>query len=242
MNASNNATAVPVTAPQRTSLEAVAPAVAGFGLIAISALAFAPAVVATPADKITLLFLAVVGLICFWTPLLNIFERQPSAAAFALTAAMFVVYSLARTAGPKDGWALQFKAIPEDKFVISYAARIVVLCAIVAAPTWWRNLNGWIKALLTGALVLALLSAFSFIFLSRSYKVGVVEELDPTALPHMGMQLVEYTALALLCTTITAHPVARRVALRLLPFLLAALWARHYFAAAPPEPVEEEAQ
>jgi hypothetical protein len=227
------ATAIP--APRRTSREAVETAIAGLGLLAIAILALLPGVTATPADKLTLLFLAVVAFVCFWTPLIRVFEEQPGAANFALTAGMFVVYSLARNAGPKDGWALRFAMLPDDTFPVSYAAEIAVLCAFVTLPTWWRSMNGWIRSLLVAGVVLALLATLSFVFLGGKYVVGATEELDPTPLPTFGMQLIEYTAVALLCTAVTANPVTRRVALRILPFALLALWARHEFMAAPPK-------
>jgi len=245
MNLSDNATALPAVTPRRLERGAIAAATGAFGLLAIAALAFFPAVTATPADKVTLLFLTVVAFICFWTPLLRRFETHPAAATFALTAAMFMVYSLARTAGPDTGWLLKFPILPEDKFTVSYAARIVILCAIVTLPFgwrpfWWRDLHGWTQSLLLGAVLLAVMATFIFRFLSGAYVVGVTEQLDPTPLVHLGMQLVEYSAVALLCNAVTNHPVARRFVLRLLPFLLLALWARHQFMAAPEAAAEAE--
>jgi len=226
-------TAVPAETARRNTRDTIATAIAAFGLLASTALAFSPAVIATPADKLTLLFLAVAALICFWTPLLRIFDEQPSAAAFALTVGMFLIYSLARNAGPKDGSVLQFSAIPDEKFPVTHAAKIVVLCAFITIPAWLRQLNGWLKAVVSGAILLALLAAGSLYFLGGRLKVGVVEEVDPTYLPIVVMQLVEYSCVALLCTVVTANPVARKVALRFLPFALLALWGRHYFMAAP---------
>lgn len=243
MNLTNSATstAMPAATPRRIERGAIAAAIAAFGLLAIVFLAFLPTVTATPADKITLLFLAVVAFICFWTPLQHFFLNNSGATAFALTAAMFIIYSLARGAGPDDGWALRFAALPDDTFPVSYAARIVILCAIITIASLWKRLTGWTKSLLCGALLLALLATFIFRFLSGAYPVGVTEVLDPTPLPHLGMQLLEYSAVALLCNVVAAHPVARRIALRTLPFVLLALWVWHQFMAPAEVASEEEA-
>ncbi|MDQ3813900.1 MAG: hypothetical protein M3347_08110, partial [Armatimonadota bacterium] len=151
---------------------------------------------------------------------------------------MFIVYGLARRAGPEEGWALTFSALPDDRFVISYAARCVLIGALLTAPAWLRNISGWTRALLIGLILIAALALFSFLFLYRHYPAGPTETLDPTPLPHLALQIVEYGSLALLCNVVGAHPPLRRLVLRLLPLALLTLWARHQFMA--PPPVEEE--
>jgi len=211
---------------------------AAFALIAVFGLAFLNAAEPTLADRVTLLALGVIAAILFWTPLARHLENQQNVAAFALTAAMFIVYGMARRVGPESGWALHFSALPGDEFVISYAARIVLLGALLSAPAWGRHLSGWARSLLLTTAVLALLAIGSFLLLRRFYEVGPTTTLDPTPLPNLGLQIVEYGALALLCDAATKHPWTRRLVLRVLPLALLALWARHQFMAAPP--VEED--
>ncbi len=93
--------------------------------------------------------------------------------------------------------------------------------------------------MLTVLVIATVLGFGSFKFLSGYYTVGVTEVLDPSPLVHLGMQVVEYGALALLCNAVGTHVVVRRWVLRVLPLVLLALWARHHFAPPPVEPVEE---
>jgi hypothetical protein len=202
-------------------------ALAALFLLLLWALAFWPGETSR-ADALTLGVLGVVAVLLCWTPLARHLELQENAATFALTAAMFIVYALARRVGPSDGWALTFPwlALPDDRFVVPYAARLVVLGALLTAPLWWRNLQSWTRALLGAAALLLALAAIGFRLLASFYAVGPVEQLDPSPLPYLGMQIVEYSCLALLCNAATAHPTVRRWALRALPILLLALWAR----------------
>ena len=212
---------------------------AALALATVIGLAFSAAAEPTLADRVTLLFLGTVALVLFWTPLARHLETQHNVAAFALTAAMFIVYGLARRAGPETGRiALEFAALPGDKFVISYAAWAVVPGALVTAPAWGRHLTGWSRSLLLATVLLALLAIGSFLLLRLHYPVGIGETLDPTPLPNLGIQIVEYGCLALLCDAATGHPWTRRLVLRVLPLALLALWARHQFMA-PPPPVED---
>jgi hypothetical protein len=207
-------------------------------LLAVIGLAFLNAAEPTLADRVTLLVLGIVAAILFWTPLARHLETQHNVATFFLTSAMFIVYGMARRVGPDAGWALHFSALPGDEFVVSYAARAVVLGALLTAPAWGRHLTGWTRSLLLATGVLALLAIGSFLLLRRFYEVGPTTTLDPTPLPTLGMQTVEYGALALLCDAATRHPWTRRLVLKVLPLALLALWARHQFMAAPP--VEED--
>lgn len=211
-------------------------------LFLVVALALDADVRATPADRAALLFLAVTAVLLFYTPARKYFERSDAeshnAATFAFTSAMFVIYNLARRAAPEDGPGLQFAWLPDDKFVISYAAMVVVVGAFATLPFGFKALGGYTRALLIGALVLSLLSLGSFRLLSGYYKVGVTETLDPTPLVHILLQLVEYSALAILCAIATANLAMRVWLLRALPIVLLALWARHQFAA--PPPIEED--
>jgi hypothetical protein len=228
-----------VTLTAASSAANFAAVIASIALAVVVGLAFSPAGEPTPADRVTLLTLAVLGAICFWTPLLRYFDQRPDAATFALTAALFIVYGIARRAGPDDGWALRLPALPDDPFVISWAARAVVIGAILALPLWWKQVSLWTRALLTGAAIVMAIGLSIFLFLRRYYPpVEGTEIVNPKLLVDVVLQAVEYSALALLCNAVCLHPAARRWALRVLPLVLLALWARHQFA--PPAEVEGE--
>lgn len=231
----------PGVAAADASRSRIGATVAGLALAVTFVLALSSATEPTLADRITLLGLGIFAALCFWTPLLRRIEAQENAPAFVLTAAMFIVYGLARRAGPAAGPALTFSALPGDRFVISYAAFVVVAAALLTTPFWLRHIGGWTRALLAGIILLAALALFSFVFLGRHYAVGPTEIVDPTPLPHLMMQLVEYGALALLCNIVGTHPPTRRLVLRILPLALLILWAWHQFGAPPRGEEAEEA-
>lgn len=169
--------------------------------------------------------------------------KREEASSFALSLAMFVVYGMARAAGPSDenAWSLHFAALPTTVFAVPWAARVVVLGALVSAPLWTRHLNGWTRAVLGALAIVALLGIASFSFLRGYYPVGESDAiLDPKPLADTMMQVVEYGALALLCSASCAVPRTRRIMLRALPLLLLALWVRHQWFPAPPPPEDDE--
>lgn len=142
---------------------------------------------------------------------------------------MFLIYGIARMAGPDEGFSLQFAALPGDKFVIPYSAYVVVFAAILTGPFWWFHRLNWPLALLAGIGIVAVLSFFSFFLLQRYFPVGTTEILDPTPLPVLGLLLVEYASVALLCHAVALRRQTRRLALRTLPVILLVLAARHQF-------------
>lgn len=233
-------------------------------LLGVALLAFSPYAETSIGDRITLLFLALCAAIAGWTPLRKYFDDHDggeegtsndgrNAASFALCVAMFLVYSLARRVTPAadHGPTFSFALLPDDKFPISYAAMLVVpsalICGIAARLARARQArtqsaamaSAWPRALATAIVIIGLLTAGSFRFLSGFYKVGATETLDPTPLAQVLMQAVEYLALALLCHVATASVAVRHWMLRVLPLLLFALWARHQFSAPLPETEDE---
>jgi hypothetical protein len=245
MNASG-ATSSSLSATPHTSVvkrESIPVGIALCALLIVVVLALMPASRPAAADRITLLFLSICGALCAYSPLSRVFETERNAASFGLMAAMFAVYGLARTAAPADGLGFALKGeeiglafnVGTDSAIeyVSYAGRIVVLCAIVTLPFLWRHLCEWTKAILLAAAVLGFVAIGSFYYLSLRYPVGVIEVVDPTPLVHFGLQLLEYTAVALLCNFVSVHPTVRRVVLRALPVVLIALWLRYQFMAPP---------
>lgn len=199
---------------------------------------FAPLDKVDLSDRIALLFLAVTLGIIGWTPCLKLMDAQPGATTFALTAAMFVVYGIARRDVPDDGWSIRFAAMPDDEYVLPYSAYVVGLGALLTLPLWWRHRSDWLRGLLTGFGIIAFFAVFSFWLLSRHFKVGATEALDPSALPNLFLMLIEYGSVAILCRAVSSNTYARRYAMRFLPIALLALWARFHFFGAPAEEAE----
>jgi hypothetical protein len=206
---------------------------AALALAAVAALALLPTVEPTTADRVSFLLLAAVGAVCFWTRGLRFFEERADAATFALALVAYLIYGLARQAGPQEGWSLRHALLPDTPLVVPYAARIVLVAAIVTAPLWWRNRNGWTRALLAALTVVALLGFGTFVLLGRFYTVGETEVLDPTPLVQTLMQALEFAALALVCSAACAVTATRRWILRFIPIVLSVLWARYQFFPAP---------
>jgi hypothetical protein len=216
---------------RRAEAEIAAPlwasAIAALVLLGIFVLAFSAATKPLLADRITLPFLGVLAAAYAWTPLVRRVVLQRDAATFALCAALFVVYGLARRVAPDEG-GLNFSG---DTYPISYAAWCAVVGAVLSAPAWLKAFEGWTRAIVSALALLAAIAFFSFNFLKGFYPAGPTEVLDTTTLVHFGMQTVEYGALALCCTGVAAHPRTRTALLTVLPVLLMALWARHQFMA-----------
>jgi hypothetical protein len=226
-------------APREYSrLQSFAAPVSALALAAIFALAFSGGVAPTSADKVTLLFLGVLAL-AMWLPQTRVqtLLRRADASSFSLTAALFIVYGLAR-GGLQSSLTLHFSLL-EDRLPVSYAALLAVGGALLSAPSWWKFRSGWTNALLCALALISLFAAGSFWFLGRYLTVGETEELDPRPMIVTLIQVVEYAALSLCCAAVCAHEKSRVLALRALPFLLLLLWARHTFFAAP-LPVEAD--
>lgn len=196
---------------------------------------FSPAEKIAAADNVTFIFLGIVSCV-LWVPrCLAFLEAQAGSDTFALTAAMFVVYSLARRIIPEVGPGLHFPALPDDNYTFSYAAYIAVGGAFLIVPNWWKQRNGGTHPLLAALSILALLATISFLLVGRFYAVGPTERVDPSRLPDLASLLVEYGAVALLCRAACAQEATRRLALRTLPLLMLALWARFHFIPATEE-------
>ncbi len=202
--------------------------IAFVALVVVCGLAFIPSTIAL-ADKTALFAVGFAGAIFVWTPLIRQIQCSPQRSAFFLTAAMFLIYGIARTAGPEEGFSLQFAALPGDKFVIPYSAYVVIFTAILTGPYWWFHRLNSTYALLGGIVLVGGLSFFSFFLLRRFFPAGTTEILDPTPLPSLSMLLVEYSCVALLCHAVAARRRTRRLALRVLPAMMLALAARHQF-------------
>lgn len=203
-------------------------------LALVCALAFIPST-SVLADRVTLLALGAGCALLCWTPLLKHVKATPERAAFVLTAAMFVIYGLARAAGPDEGFSLRFAALPDDEFVVPYSAYVVLFGAILTGPYWWFHRNNWTRSILSGVTLVGFFALVAFSLLRRYYPAGPTDILDPSPLPPLAMKLVEYGCVALLCHAVAARRHTRRLALRLLPGVLLLLWTRHQFIVAPEE-------
>jgi hypothetical protein len=215
--------------PGRRELAIASLALGALAAVCILAF-FAPAEKVALADQVALLFLAAMMGSLLWMPLLRALENQHNAATFFLTAAMFVIYSLARRVAPENGWSLRFAKFPADEYIFSYASYVVVLGAILTSPYWRRRGSAWTRSLCAGIVLIAGIAAWSFWLLARFYPVGAAQRLDPSPLPHLVLMLIEYASVALLCRAVCAHVATRHLAFKGLPLVLLALWARFHFS------------
>lgn len=207
-------------------------------LLLLALLAFDPLklVQVSAAEKITLLFLACCTMLAAYSPLRRHFQN-PDAAAAAFTVVWFVIYALARRAGPTEGWNHSLETAPEYLFKFSYATRLAIAGAVTAAALNRTVLSGFTRAALVAMLIATALLLGNFAFLSNFFKVGETNTLDPIPITHALLQFMEYGAVAVLCGVAAADTRIRQGLLKLLPILLLALWARHQFG---PVPVDED--
>jgi len=254
---------IPTTRESSSSLSARAQTLwpsllAGACLGLIALLACHPSVRSNAGDRAALLFLAVASALWAYTPLRHVWNRSAdaevggeapeddagarNAAITAVLACACVLYPLARRFAPpipddNGGLALRMAGI-EQAFPISYAALVAVGGAILVVVPTWRACSGLTRAVALALATIAIFAWASFRLLAPFYPVGATEVIDPTPLIHVGTQVVEFGALAILCHASVAHATVRRWILRLLPLVLLAVWALHQFMT-PPE-VEEE--
>ena len=205
-------------------------------LLAVSGLALFPgARVLGPnemgPEKLTLLFLAVCFFVALIPPFARRFIADRDAATWALIVVWVILFHLAERAGPRtgEGFGVKWSLTPDDPLAISYAMRAVMLGALLSAGAWIRG-GGPVRAFIAGLLGLGLIGAAVFWLLGRYYTVGVVETLDPTPLGTLIVQIIGYACLALCARAVTATPVLRGILLKVVPFLLLIVWARHQFA------------
>ncbi|HEX8832996.1 MAG TPA: hypothetical protein VF719_02285 [Abditibacteriaceae bacterium] len=229
----------PISQSRRAAQARLAAPIAAVALAIIALLAFSGATEPTLADRLTLLFLGLVALVCAFSPARHFFNERRDAATFALAVSFFIIYSLARRAGPSEGWELNFAILPDDSFRISWAARAALLGAFLSVAMARYQMSSFARALLGAALLIGALSLGTFLFLSRFYTVGSTEILDPKPLADVLLQCVEYGAVGVLCAVVGADDRMRPLVMKILPFLLLALWAKHQFGAAPVEEDEE---
>ena len=217
------------------------PAVIALGIVAALAL-FPDARLLGPAEmgpeKWTLLFLAVCFLVALIPPFARRLVADRDAATWALIIVWVILFHLAERAGPRagEGFGLNWSLTPDEPLAISYAMRAVVFGALLSAGAWAAQ-GGPARAFVAGLLGLGLLGAGMFWLLGHYYTIGVVETLDPTPLGTLLVQIVGYACVALCARAATATPALRGVLLKIIPFLLLVVWARHQFApiAAPVE-------
>ena len=212
-----------------------------FAIPALLALAFVVALALFPdpkllsaaemgPDKLTLLFLVVCFLVALVPALSRHLIENRDAATWAVLVAGVIVFHIADRAGPRAGglsvpWALT----PDEPLAISYAMRAIVLGALFSAGAWVRG-GAPDRAIIVGLVLLGVVGFESFNLLSRFYKVGVVETLDPTPLGTLLIQVLAYVCLALCARAATATLLTRNILFKTMPLLLLAIWARHKFA------------
>ena len=212
-----------------------------FAIPALLALAFVAALALFPdpkllsaadmgPDKLTLLFLGVCFLVALIPALSRHLIENRDAATWAILVASVILFHIADRAGPRaGGFSVPWSLTPGDPLVISYAMRAVVLGALLSAGAWVRG-GAPERAIIVGLVLLGVLGFASFDLLSRFYKVGVTETLDPTPMGTLLIQVVAYVCLALCARAATATRALRNILFKIVPLLLLAIWARHKFA------------
>jgi len=214
---------------------------ASLALLGVAILALFPDAALLPAnarlaEKSALLCLAATFLIALWPSLQKRLVANRDAATFLLLCAFFVLFHLADRAGPREGFALHFAALPDDSFAVSYALRLAVLGALISFPAWFKR-GGPERYLFAALLLIGSFGLGSFAFLAKFYPVGATETLDPTPLPTLFLQMLGFGAIAALCRAVTASDKMTRLLFRLMPPLLLVVWAKMQFS---PIPVEAE--
>lgn len=221
--------------------EAAAPlwasALALVAVFAVCALAMLPDAKPGAADQLTLPVLGLFAALFAWPLFLRRLTPQREIATFAFCAAMFVVYGLARRTAPEKLPVFQFYG---DEYRFSCAAWCVLPGALLSAPAWLKNGNGWLRALLGGLLAIFVIGLFSFKFVGAHYPTDSPSTpIDAAVFILFVMQILEFAALGLCCAAVAAHPRTRSLLIIALPFLLYGIWARHHFAPAPIESEDE---
>ncbi len=190
-------------------------------LLGVCALAFSSAGKPGLADTVTMAALALMAALFAYAPFLRRVREDRDAASFALCAAFFVIYGLARRVVPENAFAVG------GEVKLGLAAYAVLAGALIGAPAWLKSFSGWTRAAIFALSLIALFGWVSYRFLGLFYKVGATETVDPTALLFLMTQIVEFGALALCCAAVAANTKTRRVALLILPALLLALAMRY---------------
>ena len=195
----------------------------------VGLLALVPEVSDDFSIPLTLLVLLIGAVVVGWTPLCSKLEKYSDIAMFGVTAAMFVIYGLARRFDGGLAQTVHSGIFMGDEYALSPAAFLVFAGAVLSLPAWWRHFRGWLKAVIIALLTLAILGFGSFWFLGLHYPVGAVERLDPTPLLPLAMNLLEFFFLTLVCIGACATETMRKVLLRSFPILLLLLFCRHTF-------------
>lgn len=210
------------------------PALIALGIVA--ALALAPDARLLGPDelgpeKLTLLFLAVCFLVALIPPFARRLIEDRDAATWALMVVGVILFHLAERAGPRagEGFGINWALTPDDPLAISYAMRAVVFGALLSAGAWAAG-GGPVRAFVAGVMGLGLIGTGMFWLLGRYYSVGVTETLDPTPLGTLLVQIIGYACVVLCARAATATPALRSTLLKIVPFLLLVVWARHQFA------------
>ena len=185
-------------------------------------------------DRATLLFLFACAVAAQMPALFRRLTASRDASTWALISVFFVLFHLADRAGPGDGWRITFPFAPDDPAPISYAARIVVVGALLCLPLWLGR-GGPEKSVIVALSIVGAFGLGTLWFLGQFFPVGVGENdiLAPRPTTTLLVQIVSYGALALCCRAATEHERVRVWVLRALPLFLLGVLLRHQLSPIP---------
>jgi len=187
----------------------------------------------SPADDLTVVFLGLLFALA-WVPKLGKrLADNRDATTWALITVGFVLLQLADRTGPNP-FNIHISSIQDDPYPISAAGLCAIVGAVLGAPAWIKD-GGPAKWVAAAAVLVGVLGAVNFWFLAQHFQVGATAILDPSPLPSLYIQLVEYGCLALTCRAATASPAVRTWIWRTLPVALLVVRLGHHVLPKPPE-------
>lgn len=190
-------------------------------------------------DKITLLFLILAFALANIPKLREKAIENRDFVPFLTLCASVILFHLADRGPHSDSIQIAFGFAKDESVVVSYAACLAILGAILGTPAWWKSDGKYEKYFVAGTLLLGIFGYAALKFLGGYYDIGLDKTLDAAPTATLLVQVVSYAALALCVRAATATEMLRGLVLRVFPAVLLVVWARHQFAPIP-APVEED--
>jgi hypothetical protein len=190
-------------------------------------------------DKNTLLFLLLVFVLANLPKLREKAVQNRNFVPFLTLCASVILFHIADRSSLGTGFSVGFGFAKEEPVLVSSAAALLIVGALLGIPAWWKGEGQFEKIFVAGAFLLGIFGYSILIFLGGYYGIGLDKIIDPSPTANLLVQVVSYSALALCVRAATANEMLRGLVLKLFPAVLLVVLARHYLA--PIEaPVEED--